>query len=225
MQEHEKRSLNSPGWISEFEQSQHKLIELMNAAVEVCNSSKDPVDVDKLGADLQSLAKEAFPDGIWPEDLAPMPGLNMQLARMLKDQNRLIEALRYGIKGCISLERRRGRQWNGELFDLLQIFARVVKLPKQAMENATLQGQNFPSETQLWIIFHGYQHELVSSATRTFGRDTTYAEAIQNWYMDCLGADTALAPETRAFAKGFKIAQSKLLLWAGVDKSKSITLT
>ncbi|KAF2799508.1 SET domain-containing protein [Melanomma pulvis-pyrius CBS 109.77] len=209
---HEERF---PGKIDQLERSQQQLIQLINEAV--CLT-----DVNKIEADVRNIATQVFPDGNWPDDLEPLPSLRIRLAGILKAQGRLIDALKQGIRGCMLSERRIGGTWVRNLFDLLQIIARVVSLPKQT---TSIPDPDFPNQDQMWHILHGYLHELVLGATKTFGSGTGYTKAIKGWYSDCLRSDNAPEPGTKAFAKRFKKAQSKLLLWAGVDENRAIVLT
>jgi len=146
LQEHQRHSLDKIDWISQLERSQHKLIKLMNTAIDSFNSRTSPADVEKIEADAQNLAKEAFPDGNWPDDLEPIPSLLTVFARILKAQARYIEAMKHGTKGYMSVERRLGPQWIRRLFELLQVFAHVLRLPSQS---TVFQDRGFLNQDQL----------------------------------------------------------------------------
>lgn len=178
--------------------------------------------MDKIEADVRNIAKQVFPGGDWPDDLEPLPSLRIRFTGILRAQGHFIGALKQGIRGCMLSERRIGDTWVRNLFDLLQIIAHAVALPKQS---TAISGPGFPNQDQLWDILHGYLHELVHGAIKTFGSHAGYTKAIQGWHSECLRSDNAPEPGTRAFAKRFKIAQSKLLLWAGVDENRGIALT
>lgn len=67
MQMHDERF---PGMIEQIKQTQQQLIELTNEAV--CLK-----DMDSFEIDAQNIAKRAFPNGDWPDDLQPWPTLRI----------------------------------------------------------------------------------------------------------------------------------------------------
>ncbi|KAJ4314424.1 hypothetical protein N0V94_006473 [Neodidymelliopsis sp. IMI 364377] len=207
MQAHEERY---PDMTKQVKQSQQQLVELVNEAVRLQN-------VDSLEINALNIAKHAFPGGHWPDDLQPWPTMRIRSAQTLKARGRSIDALKQGIKGYLSLERRTGDIWIRNLFDLLQLLSSV--LAKSPRETPMI-----PTEAQLWDILHGYLHELSLGATKIFGVKAGYTQAIQAWYLECIRSAGAPQPGTRAFAQRFKEAQSKLLLWVGVDESRGIAV-
>lgn len=212
LQAHEERL---PGKRDQLEQSQHQLIELINDAVQ-------HVNVDGIETGIRVIAERAFPHGDWPVDLEPLPTLRTRLATLLWTLGRVINALREGFKGCMLLNRRIGDTWVHHLFDLVQLLSVVLTLPKHSIE---VRESGLPAREKMWDLLYGYLRELVRSAVTTFGSDTAYTKAIQGWYDQCLNDDDRLRPETSAFRKRYKMAQSGLLVWAGVDESKGVTLT
>jgi hypothetical protein len=211
MQTHEERL---PGMIEQIEQSQQQLIELTNEAVRLG-------DVDSFEIDAQNIAKHAFPGGDWPDDLEPWPTMRIRFAQILRARGRLTDALIQGVRGYLSLERRTGAKWIRHLLALLQIFSSILVLSKW---NTPCEDPVCPTEAQLWDILHGYLHELALGAIKMFGARAEYTQAIQTWYSDCIRGADAPHPGTRAFARRFKRAQSKLLLWAGIDENRGIVL-
>ena len=204
-----------PGKGDQLLRSQQQLIEVVNEAVH-------PVDVDKIEAEVRNVAKNTFSGEDWPDDLEPLPSLRMRLAGVFRTRNQTIEALSQGIRGCLWSERRIGDTWVRNLSDLLQVIAHAVLLPKHSTATRI---PRFPNQEQLWDVLHGYLHELVHSAIKTFGCDASYTKAIQGWYSDCMRSANGPKPGTRAFAERFKRAQSELLICAGVDGSRGIALT
>ena len=200
--------------IEQISQTQPQLIELIN--------DEDRHNINTFEADAQNIAKHAFPSGVWPSDLYPWPLLRLRFAELLKGRGRLVDAMIQGIRGCLLLERRRGQAWVRNLFDILQLLARVLMLPEQ---DSPCRKPGSPTETQLWDILYGYLHELSLDTVKIFGPGAGYTQAIQAWYSDCMSSIDAPKPGTRAFARRFKRAQSKFLLWAGVDENKGIDLT
>jgi hypothetical protein len=120
MQTHEERF---PGMIKQIKQSQEQLIVLTNEAVRL-------KDVDSFEIAARNVAKHAFPSGDWPEDLEPWPTMRIQFAQILVAQGQWMDGLMQGVKGYLSLDRRTGNIWIQHLFDLLQIFSRVLALCK-----------------------------------------------------------------------------------------------
>jgi SET and MYND domain-containing protein len=211
MQAHEERY---PGMIEQITQSQQQLVKLVNEAVHL-------EDVDSLEIDALKIAKYAFPGGHWPDDLHPWPTMRIQFAQILRACGRLMDALMQSVRGYLSLERRTGDIWIRHLSDLLQIILSVLV---QSNWDTLCKNPVFPTEAQLSDILHGYLHELALGATKVFGVRAGYTQAIQAWYLECIESAGAPQPKTRAFAQRFKEAQSKLLLWAGVDENKGIVL-
>jgi hypothetical protein len=211
MQTHEQQF---PGMIDQIKRSQQQLIELINQAVR-------SEDIDGFEIDAQNIAKQAFPRGDWPHDLQPWPVTRIQFARVLMAHGRFVDGLKQGVRGYLSLQRRITHIWFPNLFDLVQILARVVALSKWDTPSG---GPICPTEAQLWDILHGYLHVLVLSAIKIFGARTGYTQAIQTWYSDCMSHVDPPYPGTRTFAQRFKKAQSKLLLWAGVHENRGIAL-
>lgn len=211
MQMHDERF---PGMIEQIKQTQQQLIELTNEAVRL-------KDVDGFEIDAQNIAKRAFPNGDWPDDLQPWPILRIRLAQILMERGRSMDALMQGVRGYLTLERRTGDIWIRQLFDLLQIVSSVLVPSKW---NTPCRDPACPTETQLWDILYGYLHELALGAIKIFGARAKYTQAVQTWYSDCIRCSDAPHPGTRAFARRFKRAQSNLLLWAGVDENRGIVL-
>lgn len=200
--------------IEQIKESQDQLVELINQAVRT-------EDAESLEINAQNLAKKAFRDGIWPDELQPWPAMRINSSKMLRARGSLMEAMMQGVRGHLSLEIRTGGAWVWHLFDLLQIFSSVLmNLP------SSISGENpvFPTEAQLWNIFYGYLYELAHGARKMFGAQTDYVRAIQSWYSDNMQSASPPLPGTRAFARRFQTAQSKLLTWAGMDKNKGIAL-
>lgn len=202
------------GKIELIEQSQEQLVKHIQAVT--------PDNIDSFETEAENIAKKAFPSGDWPHDLGPWPSLRIQLARMLKVRGRFVEALMQGVRGVLSLEQRTGDVWTRHLFDLLQIISKVLTLPKQ---DTSYGEAGFPAESQLWDILYGYLQEVARSANKMFGADARYTKAIQDWYSHWVRFDNTRKPGTRAFAQRFKRAQSRLLLWAGIDENRGVVLT
>jgi hypothetical protein len=198
--------------ITRIKQSQEELLLLCNDT----NSS----NVDMLETDAENIAKRTFPDGSWPNDLEPWPSLCIRHASILRACGRLEDALKQGVRGYLSLERRKGDIWIRQLFDFVQILANIFVLLKK---DAPYGRRGFPTETQTWDIYYGYIHVLALGAKMAFGANTEYARAIQAWYANCR-ADGTSETVTPASGKRFDKAQRKLLQWAGVDEVKGITL-
>jgi hypothetical protein len=176
-------------------------------------------DIDNFGAQAQNIAKHAFNDGNWPEDLPPWPLVRIQSSEIHIIRGRLIEALKQGVRGYLSLDRRIGDVWLRRLFNFLQSLLRILAF------NASCEDPLFPAEPQLVDIFHAYLYELTRGTNEVFGVQIKYAHTIQAWYSDFMQNVGPPLPGTRVFARRFKTAQSKLLLWAGLDEDKGITLS
>lgn len=181
-----------------------------------------PEEVETLETDAQNIAKTAFPSGSWPEDLQPWPAMRINASKMLRARGCFMDALMQGFRGHLALEMRTGDTWIRHLFDLVQLFSCVLMNFPSIMPS---QNSVFPTEAQLWDIFYGYIHELACGAREMFGAQTDYVRAIQAWYSDNMQSASPPPPGTRAFARRFRTAQSKLLTWAGIDENKGITLT
>jgi hypothetical protein len=212
MQDHRERY---SGEIRTIEQSQQQLIQLIN--------SSDPINsADNFENDVQNIVKLAFPAGDWPDDLAPWPSTRIAFAFVLRAYDRLVDSLKQGVRGYLSLERRTGAVWIHHLFNMLQIFTGVATLSGR---DAPWGKSGFPVESRFWDVIHGYLHLLRLGAIKTFGADAPYTKAVELWYQECMRDLKLPGPETGAFFKRFKRAQSQLLLWAGVAENKGISLT
>jgi hypothetical protein len=202
------------GKIEKIKQSQQQLIEYINNLISISN-------VKSFEIDAQNIAKHAFPGGDWPDGLEPWPTMHIRFAEIFRAHDRWVDALMQSVRGYLSLERRIGDKWVTHLFRFLQIISTVLTLPKR---DTPCGKPSFPTEAQMWDILYGYLHELTACATKIFGARAKYTQAIQAWYSEFMMSADAPHPGTRAFARRFKKAQSKLLLWAGVDESRGIAL-
>jgi hypothetical protein len=211
MQTHKERF---PGMNEQIKQSQKQLIVLTNEAVHL-------KDVDSFEIAARDVAKYAFPGGDWPDELEPWPTMRIRFAQILVARGQWMDGLMQAVRGYLSLERRTGNTWIQHLFNLLQILSRVLAFRKW---NTPCRNLLYPSKAQLWDILHGYLHELALSAVKMFGARAEYAQAIRTWYLDCMRHADAPYPGTCAFAQRFKRAEVKLLLWAGVDRNRGISL-
>ncbi|KAF2023769.1 SET domain-containing protein [Setomelanomma holmii] len=201
-----------PERIEQVKQSQQQLLQLTKEAVEEGN-------VDIFESKAPAITTAAFPDGHWPEDLAPWPSSRNSLASIHQAHGRRLEALKDALKGQLLLEHRAGDNWVLHLYNLVQHFSHLL------MHETICRDTGFSTEAQMWIVMYGYLHELRTCARKTFGKETGYAEAIQSWYDDCVKDGGAPEPITRAFVRRFNQAQAKLLIWAGVEEKRAIALT
>ncbi|KAH7117606.1 hypothetical protein B0J11DRAFT_467994 [Dendryphion nanum] len=197
-----------------------QLENIQQQILKVINDSDSLTNVDNIEVEQRTIMAEVFPSGIWPENLGLLPQLRLHIGHILSIQGRLVDALRESIRGIVWIDYRRGRAWIHTLFDLLQILARILVLPRQ---DSSLQQDGFPNNDQLWDIYHGYLHVLTRSVNRTFGSETTYAKAVQTWYLEAKESAT-YTPGTRKFTRQFKTGQAKLLAWAGVNEERGIDL-
>ena len=208
MQAHESKF---PEKIEQIRQSQQQLLKLIEtASVE---------NHDGLEIDAQDIAQQAFPDGHWPDGLSPWPAMHIHFAGILLKRGRLIDALMHSIRGYMFVNRRTGDIWVWHLFTFLQIISSVL------FSDIPWEDPAFPTKAQLFVTFFGCLHELSLAANKVFGNRAGYAQAVQNWYSNCIESAGTIDPGTHEFAERFYLAQSRLLLWAGVDEKRGITLT
>jgi hypothetical protein len=203
-----------PGMIGQIRQSQQQLWELTNTAL--------PTDNDGLETDAKHIAQQAFPGGHWPDDLSPWPTMHLNLAVMLLNRGRLLDALMHGVRGFMFLSRRSGEGWVGHLFIFAQITSEVLI---QFDWEEPCENLAFLTRTQLQDVFCGYLYELSLAANQVFGSRAGFAQAVQNWYLNYMKFAGIMVPGIHVFAERFDFAQSRLLLWAGVDEKKGITIT
>ncbi|KAF2023778.1 SET domain-containing protein [Setomelanomma holmii] len=209
MQSHQKLF---PERIKQVAQSQQQLLQITNEAVKERN-------VDIFESQASTITTAAFPDGQWPEDLAPWPSSRIRLASIHQAHGRRIEALKYALKGQLLLEHRSGDRWTRRLFSLVQYFRDFL------MHQTICRDTDFPTEAQMKDVMYGYLHVLKTYAGKTFGEKTRYAQSILWYYDDYVNGGSAPERINRAFARRFNQAQAKLLVWAGVEQNRAIALT
>lgn len=203
-----------PGLIEQIKQCQEQLRKYLSTVL--------PEDADNVEQVARNIAKDVFPNGNWPEDLYPWPMMRIQTARLLMVRGRPKDALVHGVKGYMSSERRTGDFWVRHLLDFVDILSASSG---QFGPNMSCEDPAFPTEAQLQDVLLGYLYEANLATTRTFGSQIKYSQAVQASYSNCAEFARTPLPGTRAFARRFKTAQSKLLLWAGVDEGRGITLS
>ena len=202
------------GLIEQIKQCQEQFVKYQRI---IC-----PEDADNVEQVARNIAKDVFPNGNWPEDLYPWPMMRIQTARLLMVRGRPRDALVHGVKGYMSSERRTGGFWVPHFLDLVDILSASSG---QFGSKFSSEDAAFPTELQWQDVLLGYLYEVNFATTRTFGSQIKYSQAVQVNYSNFAESAGTPLPGTRAFARRFKTAQSKLLLWAGVHKDKGITLS
>jgi hypothetical protein len=203
-----------PGLFEQIKQCQEQLVNYSKAL--------SPEDADNVLQNARNIAKGAFPDSHWPEDLPPWPGMRNLTANLLILRGRPKAALLQGVKGYMLLEPRTGDVWVRNFLNFVLILLANVM---QSGANIPCDDPAFPTDTQLRDILLGCLYELNLAAKRAFGSQAGYSQAVQVLYSNHMESAGTPLPGTSAFAQRFMSAQSKLLLWAGVDEDKGITLS
>jgi hypothetical protein len=152
--------------------------------------------------------------------------MHIHIANLLIIRGRPKDALAQGVKGYMSLERRTKDAWLRNLFEFVHILTANVQ---QFGPNMSGEDPAFLTKAQLQDVVHGHLYELNLAASKVFGSQSKYTQALQVCYSNCYSNHIESAgtprPGTDDFARRFKTAQAKLLLWAGVDEDKGITLS
>jgi hypothetical protein len=148
--------------------------------------------------------------------------MRLKLAMMLLKRGSLLDALMHHVRGFMFLSRRSGESWVGHLDFFVQTISAVLM---QFDWEKPCENPAFLIRTQLQDVLCGYLYELSLAANQVFGTRAGYAQAIQIWYSNCIDSAGTAVPGTHAFAERFCLAQSRLLLWAGVDEKRGITIT
>jgi SET and MYND domain-containing protein len=188
----------------------------MNATIQASNDSGER-DAEIFYSKVKAVTDQAFPNGEWPQALQPLPLVNISIADMFRLQGNYLEALRYGLRGSL-LCRRSGSKWVHYFFDLVQRLARLVLQPN-------FKDNRFVTSKEIWDIYHGYLRELTITVNMVFGANTSWSKAVKRWWDEVLESAGTPRPGTAAFAKRFKAAQAKLLVWAEVTHGKGIELS
>ena len=200
--------------IEQIKQCQQQLVRHIGKA--------EPEDADNLEQDARNIAKGAFPNGNWPEDLHPWPFMHIQTARLLMVCGRPKDALVHGVKGYMSIEPRTGDFWVRHLFDFVEVLSANAE---QFQSNISREDSAFLTEAQFQDVLLGFSYEANLATNKVFGPHLKYSQAVQVTYSNHTKSAGTPLPGTSAFAQRFRSAQSKLLLWAGVNENKGITLS
>lgn len=208
------------GWIQKLDNSQQRLLRLLNHAVAQHNQPGMHIELANLEADAEKIIREPFPNGVWPDDMQPLPSLYGTFARICKDNNDVAGAMRCSLKASLTLRERTGDIWVHALFDTVQIVT-LLCLPEQ---HAIFKGNSLFSKDDCWNVLYGYLGELKRATTRTFGSNSTYTKSIAIWYSEAVLFAGQPCPGTRRFRAVFNISQNKLLRWVGIEKSKGIAI-
>lgn len=197
----------------------HQLVELVENAK--WSSDGDAADLREIHTQAKGLAAKAFPSGIWPSHLQPMPYMLGRLAEGYKDKGLWQEALKFSLTGVLSMQQRIGPEWVHEMFKLTQTFSGVFIYSGQSAKSSA---EALPKDIDLWAVFHGYLGELASSSRSVYGADATYTRAIQKWYLEAVESAGEPQVGSEDFTKRFESEQSKLLKWAGISRDREIIL-
>ncbi|KAG9236523.1 hypothetical protein BJ875DRAFT_222196 [Amylocarpus encephaloides] len=189
------------------------------------DSPKDKIDspedkIDNPEAQIENLTMTVFPNGDWPDDLAPLPALRTKCALLYSKQGEQQKALRLILKSCTTLGRGDGTEYLAALLIVLKCLApfmyagtRPKDLPK-----------DFPILKEVKDVYTGYSYTSVRFATKLFGDDNRYARALGGQHMDHLSANGSPRVHSGSFQKKFRLAQGKLLAWAGIEDFKKMVL-
>lgn len=199
-----------PGMLEQIGRSQDKLIPLIHEAFR--NSS-----VDFFESRAPAIIQTAFPNSAWPADLEPWPSSRISLANIHSANGKYLDALKYSVSGYLRLEPRSGDKWIRHLSNLVELFICVLNNGPVPVQSER------PNHTQLVSITYGYLREVAASARVTFGETSGYARALQARHAEFAGKISA-APVAMNRAL-FDQAQTKLLLWCGVDEGRGLELT
>ncbi|CAJ2501917.1 Uu.00g047700.m01.CDS01 [Anthostomella pinea] len=219
LETHRLRTSDDNDSLEEIRKKQDELFTLMNNVVVEASASLGSVDVGSQLTAARSLADAAFQEGQWPDDLEPMPSLLKTLGRIWQAQGQPLEGIKSSLRGSGNATYRLGPRWCDDLFELIQVFTRVVVLQT---DSPAFEDMTFPRSAELWDLFHGYLHELCLLAESVYGLDTCYARAIRSWHDNTLEFAEDPLPGTPEFQRRFRASHAKLLTWAGVDSGRWI---
>lgn len=170
---------------------------------------------DQVENTIAHITEKVFPSRPWPDTLHPMGEMKLFFAGIYFKSNNYYQAVIHALQGCLARATRSGWGWVDALDTLAMCLTHLMIAPDTA-------GSDIPDPQNLWNFTYGILHVLRVHTGKVFGVDSRYTIAIYKWYEDTLRYADAPRPGEVGFAAIFEAAQTKMLEWAGVDKSLAI---
>ncbi|KAF2847598.1 hypothetical protein T440DRAFT_520728 [Plenodomus tracheiphilus IPT5] len=209
-------------YLKRFPESIEQIAINQGRLVKILNGALVSDEWDDFYVNSPAIIKQAFSDGKWPEYLQPWPTLQAKQASLHEKAGCPLEALPITLRRCLTMEWRFGDVWVKTLSDLTQVLAVILTLPRK---DQPYGNSGFPTEPELWDVLHGYLQEMYVISKKVYGLNAGFTKAIHKWYLESTDCENLAFFRTAVFAERFRFAQSKLLLWAGVDRHRGITLS
>ncbi|EPE31989.1 SET [Glarea lozoyensis ATCC 20868] len=174
---------------------------------------------------IRPLAKELFPDGIWPDHIEPIPRINKFCGDYYYNKKLGNLGLKYHLRGILCMEIRHCAEFVRLFMMMVYMMDMFLWSMRKASSSARskMRKEGIPTEKEMTIVHQGYAHELARICVSLFGPDIAWSKAIvglKEKAFNLPGSNRA-----RLSVKEFDAAQSKLLAWATVEENRKIVLT
>jgi hypothetical protein len=174
---------------------------------------------------VRPLAKDLFPDGIWPDHIEPIPRINNFCGDYYYKKKLGNCGLQYHLCGILCIEIRHCAEFVRLFMMVVYMMDMFLWSMRKASSSARskMRREGIPTEKEMTIVHQGYAHELAPICVSLFGPDIPWSKAIvglKEKAFNLPGSERA-----RLRVKDFDAAQSKLLAWTKIEQKREIVLT
>ncbi|KAJ9137517.1 Histone-lysine N-methyltransferase SMYD3 [Pleurostoma richardsiae] len=219
MAENLKQAINTGTRLTDLQQAQTELerrsYEAQQAYFDVYPRNIEVVY--KFEKVVQAVAQRVFPEGEWPDHLAPMPHVLKNLSHLYEGSSH-VSHLRYLVRGTLYRRTQAGPAW---VHDMLFLVISLIRTSQHPDDLAIWAVSAFPTRSELRTIARGYLVRLCLDARMAFGFDTKYVKALYVFAGKMLEYKGDPAIATAAFERSFNTGQARLRGWVGMDEPAS----
>ena len=195
-----------------------------NLIVELCLVPKSQCNCDKLlnfETRMQAIVETAFPRHAWPLSIYPMADFFRKLGGLYIREGILERGLQQVVLGCLPQEGRSGAEWADQLHELTQQVKHVIAVLDQLAQKAKEGGDDVRYEfsfplARLREFYHRALHVLLVKTRLVYGKNTAFAMAIQDWYLNA----TAVCPQINdnAWHARYVANEVRITKWAKIKE-------